>query len=207
MPKVVDFEEKKREIAHKALYVFAYEGFHKTTLAQIAMLCRIGRTTIYQYFKNKDEIFSYSLNQSFDLIRLDLKAALESSSLSSLDAIREIIHRALRAFREEQRVLLLLLEHALRIMREDTALAGRIRGQISAVEEAFASLLRRGVRAGELRPLPVGTVAKLLQNLVLATVLRFAADDKLGLEQALAGVDELLTGFRRRPGERKRETA
>lgn len=207
MPKVVDFEEKKREIAHKALYVFAYEGFHKTTLAQIATLCQIGRTTIYQYFKNKDEIFSYSLDQSFDLIRLDLKAALESPGLSSLDAIREIIRRALRAFREEQRVLLLLLEHALRIMREDTALASRIRGQISAVEEAFASLLRRGVRTGELRPLPVGAVAKLLQNLVLATVLRFAADDKLGLDQTLTGVEELLTGFCRRPGERKRETA
>jgi len=209
MPKIVDFQQKKREIAHKALYVFAYEGFHKTTLAQIATLCQIGRTTIYQYFRNKDEIFSYSLNHSFDLIRLDLQHVLDSPALSSFEAIREIVRRVLRAFHEERRVLLLLLEHGLRIMREDQSIAGRIRGQITAIEEAFAKLLRRGVRAGEMRALPVGTVAGLLQSLLLAVVLRFAADERLGLDQALAGVDQLLSGLRRHTGtvKGKRETA
>jgi AcrR family transcriptional regulator len=201
MPKVVDFEQKKREIAHKALFVFAYEGFHKTTLAQIAELCQIGRTTIYQYFKNKDEIFSYSLNHSFDLIRLDLRQVLESPGLGSLEAIREIVRRVLGAFYEERRVLLLLLEHSLRIIREDRSLAGRIREQVNQIEEMFARLLQRGVRTGELRALESVTVAVVLQSLLLAVVLRFAADDSLGLEQALAGVDELLAGLRRQPGD------
>jgi AcrR family transcriptional regulator len=201
MPKLVDFEKKKREIAHKALFVFAYEGFHKTTLAQIAELCQIGRTTIYQYFENKDEIFSYSLNYSFDLIRLDLRQVLDLPGMSSLEAIREIVRRVLGAFYEERRVLLLLLEHSLRIIREDRSLAGRIREQVNEIEEMFARLLERGVGNGELRPVQTVTVAVLLQSLLLAVILRFAADESLGLEQALAGVDELLAGLRRQPGE------
>lgn len=195
MPKIVDFEQKKREIAHKALYVFAYEGFHKTTLAQIATLCRIGRTTIYQYFGNKDEIFSYSLNLSFDQIRLDLRELLDSPGLGSLEAIREIFSRVLSAFYEERRVLLLLLEHSLRIAREDTALGGRLREQVNEIEEMFARLLRRGAQSGELRPVSASNVASLLQTLLLAVVLRFAVDERLQPGQALKAVEELLAGL------------
>jgi hypothetical protein len=62
---LADLDRKKAEIAYEALYTFAFEGYHKTTLGAIARMCRIGRTTIYEYFRNKDEIFSCALKHSF----------------------------------------------------------------------------------------------------------------------------------------------
>jgi hypothetical protein len=50
---LADLDRKKAEIAYEALYAFAFEGYHKTTLGAIARMCRIGRTTIYEYFRNK----------------------------------------------------------------------------------------------------------------------------------------------------------
>jgi AcrR family transcriptional regulator len=44
---LADLDRKKAEIAYEALYAFAFEGYHKTTLGAIARMCRIGRTTIY----------------------------------------------------------------------------------------------------------------------------------------------------------------
>jgi AcrR family transcriptional regulator len=98
VPKLVDLDQKKAEIAHKALYAFAFEGYHKTSLGAIARMCGIGRTTIYEYFKDKDEIFSYTLNHSFDLLQPDFRQILQQPGLTSLERIAAILRVILTQF-------------------------------------------------------------------------------------------------------------
>lgn len=57
MPKIINVEEKKAEIHKAAAQVFFDKGYEATTLTDIAKAGNLGRSTIYQYFKNKEEIF------------------------------------------------------------------------------------------------------------------------------------------------------
>jgi TetR/AcrR family transcriptional regulator len=66
MPKVIDHEERKKEILYAALEVFAQEGYKNTNLGLIASACGLSRTTVYQYFKDKSEIFSYAIKATTD---------------------------------------------------------------------------------------------------------------------------------------------
>ena len=66
MPKIVDHEERKRDIMEMALSIFIEEGYSNTKLANIADKCNIARTTLYQYFGNKDEIFKYAIKSFTD---------------------------------------------------------------------------------------------------------------------------------------------
>jgi AcrR family transcriptional regulator len=196
VPKVVDYESKKREIAHKALYAFAFDGFHKATLGQIARMCHIGRTTIYEYFKDKDEIFAYSLNQSFDLLQLDLQKVLEDGQQGVLERLSTVIRETLRRLYEEKRVLLLLYEHALRLMRENQEVAGRLRARMLEIRKVFERLLLEGMRRGELRRMDARAAAATLDALVKALVFQFAADPGISLQEVLGGVAALLEGLR-----------
>ncbi|MCF7912077.1 MAG: TetR/AcrR family transcriptional regulator [Candidatus Cloacimonetes bacterium] len=56
-PKIVDREEKKREIVMAAMEVFSEKGVANTKMIDIARAAGIGKGTIYEYFKNKDDIF------------------------------------------------------------------------------------------------------------------------------------------------------
>lgn len=56
MAKIVNREEKKREIALAARDVFAEYGLHKITVDKIAAAAGIGKGTVYHYFANKEEI-------------------------------------------------------------------------------------------------------------------------------------------------------
>lgn len=56
MPKIVDKEERRREIALAAMELFGHQGLHKTTIEQIAKAAKIGKGTVYLYFSNKEEI-------------------------------------------------------------------------------------------------------------------------------------------------------
>ena len=65
MPKIVDRKAKKNEIVHAAIGVFARVGYANTKMADIAAEARIGKGTIYEYFKDKNEIFVESFRFFF----------------------------------------------------------------------------------------------------------------------------------------------
>ncbi len=56
MPKIIDKEKKKRDIALASIDVFAQKGLQKSSVAEIAQSASIGKGTLYLYFANKEEI-------------------------------------------------------------------------------------------------------------------------------------------------------
>ncbi len=56
-PKIVDREQRHREILTAAFELFIEKGYHKTTLGEISRAVGIGQGTLYYYFPTKDEIF------------------------------------------------------------------------------------------------------------------------------------------------------
>jgi AcrR family transcriptional regulator len=61
MPKKIDHELRKIKILQTALDVFAKEGYKDSNLSLIAQESGISRPTIYQYFKDKDQIYYYAV--------------------------------------------------------------------------------------------------------------------------------------------------
>ena len=196
MPKVVDLDRKKAEIAHKALYAFAFEGYHKASLGAIARMCHIGRTTIYEYFRNKDEIFSYALSYSFGLLKTDLQQVRQEQGLTSLERITAIARAILAIFYRDKRVLLVLVEHSLRILREDREAAGWFRHRFRELQGMLEELLREGVERGELRKMNTRSMARTISLLIEAAILQFSVDSRTSLQTVSEGVEHLLRGLR-----------
>lgn len=74
-------KERKEEIIRAAAKRFGRHGLGKTTLEEIARDVRIGKPTIYHYFKSKDELFYSSITfQSSQFIE-DIKAIFNNQDL------------------------------------------------------------------------------------------------------------------------------
>jgi len=74
-------KERKEEIIRAAAKRFGRHGIGKTTLEEIARDVRIGKPTIYHYFKSKDELFYSSITfQSSQFIE-DIKAIFNNQDL------------------------------------------------------------------------------------------------------------------------------
>ncbi len=58
MPRIVDKEQKRSELATVAIKLFAVKGFEKTSIQDIANGAGIGKATFYHYFKTKNELLS-----------------------------------------------------------------------------------------------------------------------------------------------------
>src|SRR5574344_2599952 len=97
MAVVVEHEKRRSEILSKALDLFVEEGYEDVTFQKIADRCGITRTTLYIYFKNKREIFLWSIKQLTQGIELELLSLIENQSLSSEECLRTMLNKIVDA--------------------------------------------------------------------------------------------------------------
>jgi AcrR family transcriptional regulator len=61
-------KQKKELILQSALELFAENGFHATSISQIAKKAKISKGLIYNYFESKNEILSEIIRVGFDSV-------------------------------------------------------------------------------------------------------------------------------------------
>jgi len=64
-PIIVDKKQKKEHILDAALGVFVNKGFSNVVINDIAKVAGIGKGTVYEYFKSKEDLFSELLIHLF----------------------------------------------------------------------------------------------------------------------------------------------
>ena len=68
---------RKQQIIKAAQRRFVRHGLAKTTLEEIARDLRLGKATIYHYFKSKEEIFYSVLNSEIERYIEEIKSIFE----------------------------------------------------------------------------------------------------------------------------------
>ena len=77
---MIDKEKIRRKIIIDAGDIFSRFGFNKTTMSDIAGKTGMGKSSLYYYFKSKEEVFEQVVIYEADILRDELTKALEKSS-------------------------------------------------------------------------------------------------------------------------------
>jgi len=72
-------EEKKERILSVAQKIFARFGIQKTTMDEIAKMARMGKATLYYYFKSKEEIFAEVIRKESLVLKQKLHEAISKA--------------------------------------------------------------------------------------------------------------------------------
>lgn len=75
---MVNKEEFRKKIIITSGQIFSRYGFKKTTMDEIAKALKKGKSSIYYYFKSKEEIFNAVVLYEANLLRSELTAAIKS---------------------------------------------------------------------------------------------------------------------------------
>ncbi|MDR0449658.1 MAG: TetR/AcrR family transcriptional regulator [Treponema sp.] len=169
---VVEHKKRRREILEKALDVFIDEGFEDTTFQKIADRCGITRTTLYLYFKNKKEIFNYSIKQFLLDVEGDISRVREDKTLSSVDKIISILTEIVERLEASSRLLSVILNYLLHISRSNADPNYRVRRRTLRLRHILASMVIDGIKAGEIAPVNIKTADDLLYGLIEAAIFR-----------------------------------
>jgi AcrR family transcriptional regulator len=75
-PEVIDFE--KRRMSMVALDIIVKDGYHNLSIRKLSKKLNVSPSTIYNYFKNSEEIYIYVLNTGFEMFFNELQKAYDS---------------------------------------------------------------------------------------------------------------------------------
>jgi AcrR family transcriptional regulator len=169
---IVEHEKRRGEILEKALDVFTDEGFEDATFQKIADRCGITRTTLYIYFKNKKDIFNYSIKQLLAEVENDINRIRGDDSLNSVDKIVRVISDIIDKLEANRRILRVILDYLLYLSRSDTDPDSKVRRRTLRLRHILASMVIEGIRRGEIVPVNVRQADDLLYGLIESAIFR-----------------------------------
>lgn len=187
-------ERRKTEILHAAAGVFAECGYRRTRMADVATRAGVGKGTIYEYFRTKEELFLAIFDSYVEEAMATAQAAAEECS-DPVDALRAFFASTFSAAREMLPLYPLTLEFWAAAagsefserMRQDFFELYRRYGEV------VAEMIRAGVESGELSPtVPALAVARVLVGAIDGIFLQAWFDEEFDAEAAGASFLEVV---------------
>ncbi len=79
-------DQRELEIKEAALKIFAAKGYHRTTMAEIAMEAGYGKGTIYWYWKSKEQLYFALISDLHD----EILALVDEAGMAGSPALTKI---------------------------------------------------------------------------------------------------------------------
>jgi AcrR family transcriptional regulator len=169
---VVKHDERRQEILERSLDVFVEEGFEDTTFQKIADRCGITRTTLYVYFKNKREIFNFSLKQLLGQVESDLTEVSTRYDIKAAVKLKMIMAIVIERLEENRKLLSVVLNYLLHLAKSGNNPDYRVRKRTIRLRHILATVIINGIRAGELPEMDIRAADDLFYSLIEAAIFR-----------------------------------
>ena len=170
---IVEHEKRRHEILEKALNIFVDEGFENATFQKIADKCGITRTTLYIYFKNKREIFNFSIKQFLSVLESDIAAIRKTENISHTEKLVQVMLSIFESLEKNRLLLSVVLSYLLHIPKGDNDPDYRVRRRTLRLRHILTAMLVEGINAGEFSPrLRVKDINELLNSFLEAAIFR-----------------------------------
>ena len=193
MPKIVDVQEKKQEIYRSATQVFLDKGYNNTTLLDIAKLCKMGRSTIYQYFKNKEEIF-YEVSISFfsELVS-NLDSIMLEESMSSTEKIKKMLSVFIFDSKADSQRRFQLAKVLMFLKENNSVFENKFKFFYLSVQDMFFQVVESGIYNNEIKQCDAESMSiaifGLAQSIILHTYVDTSRDNQKYFESICLMID------------------
>ncbi|MBI9097822.1 MAG: TetR/AcrR family transcriptional regulator [Spirochaetaceae bacterium] len=162
MPKIIDHEIRKQEILEQSLLIFSQKGFQNTNLSYIADVCKISRPTLYQYFKDKEQIFQFAIKHVTENLFSEYKTISKDKNLSYQDKLKNICADVIKKSYYNKPFIISLVDFLFQMKRRGSDYSENIKRRTVRLHYLFSVLINQGKRVGEFKDLPVSeTVAQI----------------------------------------------
>ena len=172
---VVEHEKRRYEILEKALDVFMDEGFENATFQKIADKCGITRTTLYIYFKNKRDIFNFSIKQLLQILENDINNEVKGENISYSEKLIRVMTVIMETLEKNRRLLSVVLDYLVYASKNSDEYDPdvRFRRRTVRLRHIQATLIINGIKAGEFSPsINVKEANELFYSILEAVVFR-----------------------------------
>jgi TetR/AcrR family transcriptional regulator, cholesterol catabolism regulator len=163
MPKGVPLTEqevtkRRHEIFHRVVGVFLKQGFQETSMREIADAAGLGKSTLYDYFRTKDDILLYYFEDQLN----DLTEAAQQIAMQNIGAderLRQVTRMHMEFLQANKSLFMKMSLEAQRLKLDSQK---KIQDKRHIYQDLIRALIDEGIREGAFRQVNSLLVARML---------------------------------------------
>ena len=164
---------RKKDILEAAKRVFALKGFEKATLDEIAVESEYGKGTLYNYFKNKEDLFISLMRYELDKMN-DILGNSLSKYNDSREQLKEVVKAAIHYARKNQIFFRLLMKEMGKLASHDN---NNVYHDILMENHMFgvkiiSDILSNGIKKSEVKNIDTDLAAHIFIFMIRSVIMR-----------------------------------
>lgn len=187
---------KQKDILETALEIFATQGFHGTTMAQISKASQYPLATIYKYFPGKKELYcDLVIRKVHDLGQILFDISLDKKK-SACEKLRAVLFAQTRFYKANKEITRIYISERSNI---DAVAIPQLNERVNRLHEKMINLFRdifvSGIDHKEFKPFPPGDMAELFSDIVHSTAWTalYKNENDTQLDKRLSLIFEMFT--------------
>ena len=173
---------KRALVLREAGIAFSIKGFHNTSMDDIAARLGLTKTSLYYYFRNKDEILTSCLDRGLELAEDALAAALVVPG-TTLDKVTTFVRLYVGAMTSE----LGAYTAALELQSTPQAELPRIKARMRDFDRRLRALVQAGIDDGSIASLDPALAVNWMMGAMALLPRWFRPDRALGPDKVAEG--------------------
>ncbi len=131
----IELDRRRHQVFAASMHLFLEKGFQETSMQEIAAAAGMGKSTLYDYFKNKDEILLSVVEDGiYDLTERAKQIA--SQDLPAAEKIHQVMHAHLEYLLENKDFIERMMFEVQRLSPESQR---RIRSSVTSSQTSCAA--------------------------------------------------------------------
>lgn len=196
MPKIIDYAKRKNEIMDCTMEVLMKKGYHDTNLRDIADGLGIGRTTIYQYFKNKDEIIDTVINLVFKRLEKECEVIIEAPGLTRVDKLKAIIKVLATDCQKDKSVSAFLINLWVILKMENSIIRDKVEEHVATIMGMIRGILEDGMESREIRNVNPESMSLTIYGLIQSFIINYQIYRNASIIEQLKNIDIFIESLR-----------
>ena len=161
-----DQMRRRHEIYGASVKLFLRKGFQETSLREIAEKAGIGKSTFYDYFKNKDEILVWGVQDEIEDLTAEARR-IAALPLPAPERLRRVMKNHAEYIMASKEIFLKLSFEVQRLSLESQK---RIQVARHTYQDTIRQIVDDGIREGAFRNVDSLLAARLLIQAVTPTI-------------------------------------
>ena len=168
--KIREGQTRRRELLTAAEVLFAKNGFVKTTMAEIAEAAEFAVGTLYQIFKNKEEIYLSLVDEKVTVYLAEVEAETKTAR-GGAAKIEALIRTKLNFFEHNRNFFrIYVAEWSGSEWTAKSAFGDRIWKKLLTHLDMISQIIENGARAGEFKGISPEEAAFALNGMMNSTI-------------------------------------
>ncbi len=192
---IVEHDKRRHEILEKSIELFSREGYEDVTFQKIADACGITRTTLYIYFKNKREIFLWSIKQFTSELEKALLVIIKNKGLTPEQCLRDVSESIIQTCLASKPLLQMLMSYLIQVQKGGSDPREKIVRRIIRAEHLLTTIIIKGQKEKVFKVLPVKDVKDMLLRFFEAAIFEIVLYNTNDLENIKATFNIIIDGL------------